>query len=170
MLDFDNESSRSIVTGVTGPDAIDDAMLRALGDELIRLNRRRATTYDGARLDDSAFKILWLLVETGPMTLKEIAEHLLLEQSTINRQVNAAIDRGLAERFASEAHSARLVRATAAGEADYRHDGALRAAVWRAALAELGASDAAGVIADLKRLNDAFERATGSTGCPPDSR
>ena len=170
MLDFGNESRRSILTGVTGADAIDDALLRALGDELIRLNRRRMTTYAGARLDNSAFKILWLLVETGPMTLKEIAEHLLLDQSTINRQVNAAIDRGLAERIAREDHPARLVRASAAGEADYRHDAELRAAVWRQALAELGAGHAAGVVADLKRLNDAFDRAMGPTECPPDSR
>jgi DNA-binding MarR family transcriptional regulator len=166
MLDFSNESGTTILVRVTGPDAIDDALLRALGDELIRLSRRRMTTYDDARLDNSAFKILWLLVETGPMTLKEIAEHLQLEQSTISRQVNAAIDHGLAERVPSEGGSARLVRVTASGEADYRHDGELRAAVWREALAELGADDATRVVADLQRLNDAFDRATG---CPPGS-
>lgn len=167
MLDFGNETARSILIGVTRSPAIDDALLRALGDELIRLNRRRMTTYVDARLDNSAFKILWLLVETGPMTLKEIAEQLQLEQSTINRQVNAAIDRGLAERVLTPGQSARLVQATAAGEDDYRHDGELRAAVMREALAELGAERAADVIADLKRLNDAFDRANLRAGSAP---
>lgn len=153
-----------------GADGIDDALLRALGDELIRLNRRRMTTYADARLDNSAFKILWLLVETGPMTLKEIAEQLQLEQSTINRQVHAASDRGLVERFEDPELAARPVRATAAGEEAYRHDASLRAAVMREALGELGAADAAGVIADLRRLNDAFDRAHSRAGSAPAQR
>ena len=153
-------------------DGIDDALLRALGDELIRLNRRRLTTYADARLDNSAFKILWLLVESGPSTLKEIAEQLQLEQSTINRQVHAAIDRGMAERFPSEERTALLVRATPAGEQSYRYDAGLRTAVMRDALAELGVEVAARTVADLRALNDAFDRAhanadratTGSSG------
>ncbi|WP_188113248.1 MarR family winged helix-turn-helix transcriptional regulator [Nocardioides humilatus] len=144
---------------MTDPDAIDDALLRALGDELIRLSRRRMTNYPDARLDNSAFKILWLLVETGPMTLKEIGEQLQLEQSTINRQVNSAIDRGLAERALTPGQTARTVRATAAGEDDYRHDAGLRAAAMREALGELGPDHAATVIAGLGSLNDAFDRA-----------
>ncbi|MEZ0579024.1 MarR family winged helix-turn-helix transcriptional regulator [Nocardioides sp. MH1] len=152
---------------MTSPEPIDDALLRALGDELIRLNRRRMTTYADAVLDNSAFKILWLLVETGPMTLKEIAEHLQLEQSTINRQVNAAIDRGLAERVDAPGQAARHVQATPAGETGYRHDAELRAAVMREALADLGPGAAAGVIADLGRLNDAFDRAHTRAGSDP---
>jgi DNA-binding MarR family transcriptional regulator len=151
---------------VAGPDDIDDVLLRTLGDELIRLGRRRLTTYRDACLENSAFKILWLLVESGPSTLKEIAEQLQLEQSTINRQVHAAIDRGLVERFPSEERTALLVRATPDGEEAYRHDAGLRATVMREALAELGVDAADRLVADLRRLNDAFDRAQANAGRP----
>ena len=61
-----------------------------LVDELQRLNRRKANTFAGAILEASAFNILWRLWE-GPRTLRELSVELELEQSTVNRQVNAAI-------------------------------------------------------------------------------
>ena len=45
---------------------VSDTTLRALSDELIRIGRRRATEHPAMVLDASAFKILWLVVESGP--------------------------------------------------------------------------------------------------------
>jgi DNA-binding MarR family transcriptional regulator len=136
-----------------------DRLLRDLGDELMRLSRRRATTYPGSTLDTSAFRLLWLLTEGPPRTLRELAEELQLDQSTVNRQVNAAINHGLVERYAVARSVSRLLRPTEAGRAAYLHDGALRAEVYSSVLDELGARRASALVAELREFNDALDRA-----------
>ena len=137
----------------------DDRLLRELGDELMRLSRRRAQTYPGSRLDTSAFRLLWLLTEGPPRTLRELADELQLDQSTVNRQVNAAIKHGLVERYAVPDSPSRLLRPTEAGRAAYVHDGTLRASLYRAVLDELGADRAEALVAELRELNDGLDRA-----------
>ena len=137
----------------------DDRMLRQLGDELMRLSRRRAQTYPGSELDTSAFRLLWLLTEGPSRTLRELADELQLDQSTVNRQVNAAIKHGLVERYAVPGSPSRLLRPTAAGRAAYVHDAALRAEVYQAVLDELGADRSGALVAELRELNDGLDRA-----------
>ncbi len=139
---------------------MDDArVLQALGDELMRLARRRSQVYPGSALDTSAFRLLWLLTEGPPRTLRELADELQLDQSTVNRQVNAAIKHGLVERYAVAGRSSRLLRPTEDGRAAYVHDAALRADVYGAVLEELGAERAAALVAELRELNDGLDRA-----------
>jgi DNA-binding MarR family transcriptional regulator len=135
---------------------VDEATMRALGAEVMRLTRRRATSYPGSVLEDSAFRLLLVLVEEGPRSLRDLAHELQLEQSTISRQVTAAVSHGLVERYGE---SPRLVRATGAGQEAYLHDGRLRGEVWSRAIAELGAERGARLIAALHELNDALDRA-----------
>ncbi|QIG44262.1 winged helix-turn-helix transcriptional regulator [Nocardioides anomalus] len=138
---------------------MDERVLRELGDELMRLARRRAHVYPGARLDPSAFRLLWLLTEGPPRTLRELAEELQLDPSTVNRQVNAAIGHGLVERYAVPDSPSRLLRPTEAGRAAYVHDGTLRAAVYDEVLKELGRDRAEALVAELRELNDGLDRA-----------
>ncbi|MCB0895719.1 MAG: MarR family transcriptional regulator [Nocardioides sp.] len=134
----------------------DDARMRALGGEVMRLTRRRSTSYPGSVLEESAFRILLLLVEEGPKSSRELADELQLEQSTISRQVAAAIGHGLLERYGG---SPRRLRPTDAGREAYRHDGRLRAEVWSRAVAELGSGRGDELIATLHDLNEALDRA-----------
>jgi DNA-binding MarR family transcriptional regulator len=137
----------------------DDRVLRELGDELMRLARRRTQSYPGSELDTSAFRLLWLLTEGPPRTLRELAEELQLDQSTVNRQVNAAIKHGLVERYAVPDSPSRLLRATEAGRSAYVHDAALRAEVYQSVLDELGAARAEALVTELRELNDGLDRA-----------
>jgi DNA-binding MarR family transcriptional regulator len=137
----------------------DDRVLRELGDELMRLARRRTQDYPGSELDASAFRLLWLLTEGPPRTLRELAEELQLDQSTVNRQVNSAIKRGLVERYAVPESPSRLLRPTVAGRAAYVHDGALRAEVYHRVLDELGSARSEALVAELRELNDGLDRA-----------
>ena len=137
----------------------DEARMRALGSEVMRLTRRRATSYPGSILEDSAFRILLVLVEEGPRSLRDLADELQLEQSTISRQVTAAIGHGLVERYAEPGGSGRLVRPTGAGREAYLHDGRLRGEVWSRAVAELGPGGGDRLIAALHELNEALDRA-----------
>ena len=137
----------------------DDRVLRELGDELMRLSRRRAQNYPGSQLDTSAFRLLWLLTEGASRTLRELADELQLDLSTVNRQVNAAIKHGLVERYAVPGSPSRLLRPTGAGTAAYVHDAALRAEVYQAVLDELGADRSGALVAELRELNDGLDRA-----------
>jgi len=134
----------------------EEDLLRAFGTELLRVSRLRAASYPGSQLENSAFRILWLLVERGPLTQRELAEELQLERSTVTRQVAAALDRGLLERADVPGRGGRILRPTEAGEAAYRHDGGLRAARLGAALDALGADRSSRMIADLRAFNDAL--------------
>ena len=134
-------------------------MLRELGDELMRLSRRRAQTYPGSELDTSAFRLLWLLTEGPPRTLRELADELQLDPSTVTRQVSAAISHGLVERYAVAESPSRLLRPTESGRAAYVHDAALRAQVYDAVLDELGSERARALVAELRELNDGLDRA-----------
>jgi DNA-binding MarR family transcriptional regulator len=142
----------------------DDRVLHELGDELMRLARRRTQDYPGSRLDTSAFRLLWLLTEGPPRTLRELAEEMQLDQSTVNRQVNAAIKHGLVERYAVSGSSSRLLRPTDSGRAAYLHDGALRAEVYHQVLDELGPGRAEALVAELRELNDGLDRAHSRLG------
>lgn len=133
--------------------------IAALGDELLRLTRRRAVVYDDALLENSAFRILWVLSDGTPRTLRTLAGDLELEQSTVNRQVNAAINAGYLERVEGSGSGAKLVRPTRAGAAAYEHDGLLRATIIRSVLDGLGPGRARSLIAGLKDFNDAWDAA-----------
>lgn len=140
------------------------AGIAELGDELLRLQRHRATVYDGVQLESSAFRLLWALADGEPRTLRQLAQHLDLEQSTINRQANAAIDAGLLERFEVEGRASRLLRPTPAGRAAYEHDGLIRAARYHRVLDLLGAERARSLVEHLTAFNDAWDTALAAEG------
>lgn len=135
----------------------EDDLLRALGAELLRVSRLRAASYPGSQLENSAFRILWLLVERGPLTQRELSAELQLDRSTVTRQVAAALERGLLERDESPGRGGRPLHPTEAGREAYRHDGQLRAARLSAALDTLGPGRAERMVADLGAFNDALD-------------
>jgi DNA-binding MarR family transcriptional regulator len=143
-----------------GPKGSQASLLDDLADELLRFGRRRHTTVEGTQLDTSAFKLLWVLSDERPRTLRELADELGLELSTINRQVNAAVRGGLLERFSLPGSASKPVRRTAEGRRLYEHDSAVHADLLRSVLAEMGAAPARELIRGLRAFNDAYERRT----------
>jgi DNA-binding MarR family transcriptional regulator len=137
---------------------VPEELLRALGDEILRVTRRRATTYPGSTLSNSAFRILWVLAERGPQSVGELADEVQLQQSTVSRQVGSALRQGLVDRVAGSDGRV-LLRPTPAGDQAYRHDVAIRVAIFSAALADLGPTAGQRLVRDLKRFNDGLDRA-----------
>jgi len=146
------------MAGKVGAKRSEQSLLSELADELMRMGRRRHANVEGTELDTSAFKLLWVLSDDRPRTLREIAEELDLELSTINRQVNAAVRAGLLERFSVPDGPSRPVRATAEGRRHYQHDSAVHADLLRSVLAEMGAEPARDLIRGMRLFNDALER------------
>ena len=136
----------------------EQSLLGELANELLRFSKRRHGSVEGTELESSAFKLLWLLSDGEPRTLREISDELDLDLSTINRQVNAAVRAGLLERFAVPGSPSRPVRPTAEGRRLYDHDSAVHADLLRSVLAEMGADQARDLIRGLGAFNDAYER------------
>ncbi|QCX26317.1 MarR family winged helix-turn-helix transcriptional regulator [Nocardioides jishulii] len=67
-------------------------------------------------------RLLWLLSDDQPRTMREVSEELLLEQSTVNRQVNAALAAGLVERRVEPGEQARRVALTEKGLREFAAD------------------------------------------------
>jgi|SRR6478752_978603 len=146
------------MAGKAGSTRSEQSLLTDLGNELMRVGRRRHANVEGTELDMSAFKLLWVLSDGEPRTLREIADELDLELSTINRQVNAAVRAGLLERFSVPDSPSRPVRTTAEGRRLYEHDSAIHADLYRSVLAEMGADAARELTSGLRAFNDAYER------------
>ena len=149
----------SDVPRATAPPPVTDETLRRLHTELVRLARRREASSPGTVLDASAYKILWLVVEHGPHTLRGLAHYLQLDQSTINRQVHAVIGHGYVERYDDPDASGMLVRATTAGAEAYRHDAEIRSEGLRSVVNTLGERSAVDLARGLSSLNDAIDDA-----------
>jgi len=138
--------------------ATDQPLLDELADELLRFSKRRHAVIEGVELELSAFRLLWVLSDDRPRTLRELADELGLDLSTINRQVNGAVRAGLLERFAVADSPSRPVRPTPEGRRLYEHDSAVHADLLRSVLAEMGVEAARDLIRSLGAFNDAYER------------
>lgn len=135
-----------------------DACMR-LEREITRLAqhlRRRPRTTE-LILDTSAYQVLLLLEDGNPRTLKEIARELELEQSTVNRQVNKAIDRKLLAVERASGPGARRVHSTDAGRVAFAHDRAFRLRSLAAILDDVAPDKRENLLSGLAALNNVMQ-------------
>lgn len=132
-------------------------LYRDLVDELRRITHRRKGFHADAVLEESAFAILLRLAD-GPRTLRDLAEELDLDQSTVNRQVNAAINHGYIERYDVAGSLSKLLRPTEAGTKAFHHDGMLRVTRLNRVFADLEPGTPAALLHGLRAYNDAYDR------------
>lgn len=137
---------------------LDTSVLPELADELMRVGRRRPGFVAGTRLEASAYKLLWILSDGRARTLRELADELDLELSTINRQVNGAVRAGLLDRFAVPDSPSRPVRPTPEGTRLYEHDTAVRSGFLESVLDDMGPKAAREFVRGLRAFNDSYER------------
>ncbi|MFT4214113.1 MAG: MarR family transcriptional regulator [Microbacterium sp.] len=71
------------------------AAARRLAGLLSTLDSARRVLSQRATLGTADMRLLWLFTDGDAYTLRQIAQRLGLEQSTVNRQVNAAVAAGL---------------------------------------------------------------------------
>ncbi|MFE0749039.1 MarR family winged helix-turn-helix transcriptional regulator [Gordonia sp. NPDC058843] len=142
---------------------------RDLAQELLRMSRRRSLVHPGVGLERSAFAILWILSDGRPRTLRELTADLQLEQSTVNRQVNAAIKHGYVERFEVEDSLSKMIRPTEAGRDAFRRDGLLRAERLEQVFADLAPGSPQALLHELRAFNDAYERTQHLHGATDES-
>lgn len=129
---------------------------REVASLLARLDTFRRVAEQSGELRPADGRLLWLLSDGRPRTLRDIAEELNLEQSTVNRQVNGALKSGLVNRFREKGSSAWLFEGTETGIAGFERALAQHLGLFDRALEALPSADRARFIADLAAFVDAY--------------
>lgn len=142
-----------------------DAAIAGVEVELSLLARHqlRSSRHTPRRaLDRSAYQLLGRL-EHGPLSLRQLAEAFGLDQSTVNRQVNALLRGGLVEKVTDpEGGLARLLRPTRRGRTLLRRDRAVAQDVVGRVLDGWPGRDVEHFQQLLERFNRSIERLEGS--------
>ena len=86
-----------------------------LAAALARLDRAQRAAEADAELGVAHGRLMWLFSDREPRTLRQVSEALGLEQSTVNRQVNAALAAGLLRRSREAGQPAHQFDATEEG-------------------------------------------------------
>lgn len=160
-----DDPTRDDPTGTASSESADDfapwpsPLYRDLVEELVRLRRRKTDLHRDAILDSSAFSVLLLLSDGRPRTLRELTTELELEQSTVNRQVNAAIRHGYLERFRVDGDLSGRIRATDRGREAFAHDGMLRVRRLERVITDLAPGTPESLLRELRAFNDSYDRA-----------
>ena len=100
--------------------------------------RARRTVERVHDVPSAELRLLWLLSDGRERTLKEIADELGLEQSTVNRQVGAAEASGHLSRHRAEGVPAQLITRTAAGEEAFARASAIQLRALDAGISAVG--------------------------------
>ncbi|MCU1689039.1 MAG: putative MarR family transcriptional regulator [Pseudonocardiales bacterium] len=138
------------------------AQIDSLERELLLLGRHSALVAADAvapRLERSAYLLLTRLELSGELTLKELADALRLDVSTVNRQCASLLRQGLAERIPSRDDTiARRYRPTAHGLALLHADRDDRLAGVASIVEGWSAKETAQLVDSLRRFNESIER------------
>jgi DNA-binding MarR family transcriptional regulator len=127
-----------------------------LASVLFHLEQLRRVVEHSSRLNVADGRLLWLFRDHVPRTLRQIAEELGLEQSTVNRQVNAARQAGLLDRSRAHEGGAYVFQASEDGLTTFEAAIASSLGQYDDALATLGADDAERLISLLERFVAAY--------------
>ena len=125
--------------------------------------RARRGVEAGLRLKVADGRLLWLLRDGQARTLRQVADDLGLEQSTVNRQVHAALESGVIRRFREEGHSAWLLEITGEGRQRFRTDLDRQLEVHQRALDAVPAEHRADFLTHLRAYVEAIGEAAAET-------
>lgn len=123
---------------------------------LARIDRATRVVEHRATLGTADLRLLWLLANEGACTMKEIATLLTLEQSTVNRQVNAALKNGYVEALQRTGEPARVFGPTHEGLRLLTEDVTRSFDVLESALRVVPADEAGRFVEHLQAFADAY--------------
>lgn len=130
---------------------------REVASLLNRLEQSRRSASANAKLGAADARILWLLSGGEEYTLRDISDKLNLEQSTVNRQVNAAVKAGYVERKRSRARAAWVFTPSAEGKEKFDADLEMHLGFYDRGLAELDEAEQRAFIDLLGRVVGGYE-------------
>lgn len=101
-------------------------------------DRHRRSIGHQATLRTADIRLLWLFTDGQPRTLRQITNELGLEQSTINRQVNAAMNASLITRSRARSADPYLFEPSEFGASEFAKYLNATTIAYSTALAEMG--------------------------------
>lgn len=137
--------------------AMPDRTERDFAQAMARYERDRRTLAQDVGLGAAELRLLWLLNDNEPRTLRRIGDELRLEQSTVNRQVNAALQAGIVRRTRQPGDAAYLIASTPEGTDRLGDSLDTMFAGYRRAFASMGDERARELVALLTEFADAYE-------------
>ena len=129
---------------------------REIATQLYVLDNHRHAVEQRRRIGNADIRLLWLLGDGRPRSLKEITEAMGRDQSTVNRQVNAALREGIVTR--SRTSGRYLISSTSEGDDLLEREQSHSLDLYGRALAALG-DDAPRLLELFDRFVDAYGRA-----------
>ncbi|MGV1010264.1 MAG: MarR family winged helix-turn-helix transcriptional regulator [Dermatophilaceae bacterium] len=124
---------------------------------LRRLDVARRVNEQPVDLGAADLRLLWLLSDGRPRTLADVAHELGLEQSTVNRQVHAALDQQLVCRYRDAGQTAWLLAATLDGTARFESAVRLITGAYENALGYLDPTARAQFVDGLRTFVEGYE-------------
>ena len=132
---------------------------REFASLLYRLEQFRRGASANAKLGAADARILWLLSGEEEYTLRDISDKLNLEQSTVNRQVNAAVKAGYVVKKRSRARAAWVFAPSEEGRRKFDADSEMHRGFFASSMAELDESEQATFIDLFTRVVGGYEAA-----------
>lgn len=132
---------------------------RRMARLLMLARRHQRFANDQSNVRSADMRLLWLLNDSRPRTLREISDALGLEQSTVNRQVAAAQSHGLVKRIRDTGAPAQVIEATHHGLTAFESALAVQLRNLEAGLRALGDVDAEKLLTLLDRFVTAYGEA-----------
>lgn len=136
---------------------------RRLAAAIERLERHRRQAEQRSRLNRAELRLLWLLSDGKPRSLRHIAESLRLEQSTVNRQVNAALSSGVVDRFRSSDTGSYAFTASEEGQSAFETELSQTLGGYEAALSQMGPGRAERLLELLEEFVEAYGRTASAS-------
>lgn len=128
------------------------------------LDRHRRALEATTSLGTAELRLLWLLSDDRSRTLREIADELHLEQSTVNRQVNAAVRTGHLQR--ARVDGAYRFEPTDAGREAFSAETHAALSLYARVLDDLGPERADRLLASLGEFVDRYGAAVEGRSHP----
>ncbi|WP_062521002.1 MarR family winged helix-turn-helix transcriptional regulator [Demequina silvatica] len=128
---------------------------------LSRAERARRLVEHRQTLGTAYLRLLWLLGDGQPRTMREVAEQLGLEQSTVNRQVAGARRHGYLRRTRPQGSAAAVLEVTEAGLEVLDRDVTTAMGAIGTGLGALTPEEERELLALLGRFFDSYEQELG---------
>lgn len=135
-----------------------DSAARRLGALLTNFDSDRRVLDQRSSLGAADMRLLWLFSDGVSRTMRQVAEQLGLEQSTVNRQVNTAVEEGLLTKSRQGTREPYHFAVSAAGAREFENTLEATLEVYRQALEVLG-EDGEKFLDLLERYIQAYRQA-----------
>ncbi len=136
-----------------------------------RLENARRVADTASRLGRADRRLLWLLADERPRSMREISDELGLDLSTVSRQITHALEDGLVEKHREPGRSSHQLSITHGGLERFRREAEGHVQLHEHALADLPAEERERFIELLRVFADSYaQHASAPRDDAPDER